>query len=358
MMHQQYLLNALEQAKIRQGFTAPNPAVGAVIVLNNQVIAQGYHQGAGHPHAEVVTLAQISPEQAQQATLYVTLEPCCHWGKTPPCVEKIIESGIKRVVFATIDPNPLIQGKGQAALQQAGVECLHLPCDEISEFYQDYRYWVQHEMPWVISKIAMSLDGKIAGSKGMTTQITGQELAQFTHEQRKSAQAILTTAKTVIIDDPQLNCRLENQIIAKPIFLIDSNLSVSPDSKIFKTSDSITIFHGEQYDVEKAEWFIKQDIHCIPIPEKNGLLNLSLILAIIAERGFYRIWCEAGGQLFSSLFQEHLLQQAYFYLSAKTLGPHAYAAFHDVFNFASEAKAITWQQFGPDVLTKLNFFQE
>ena len=181
-MHKEYLLSALEQAKLGRGICAPNPSVGAVAVCQDQILAKAWHPGAGQPHAEQVLLSRMPP-LCQDVTLYVTLEPCNHWGRTPPCVDAIIAYGIKRVVYAYADPNPVVSTNNTPKiLADHGIEVIHYPLAEIDAFYQSYTHWLATRKPWVTVKIAQSLDGHIAGPKGTRISISNSKCAQFTQK--------------------------------------------------------------------------------------------------------------------------------------------------------------------------------
>src|SRR3990167_3956342 len=205
---------ALSLAQSQRGCCAPNPAVGAVIVKEGQVISTGTHLGSGHPHAEIEALKSLG-DQAKGATLIVTLEPCCHFGKTPPCTDQIIKSGIGEVYFVLLDPNPVVAGKGVTALKKAGIRCELIDLPEIRAFYESYIYWINNHRPWVTAKMALSLDGKIAGPDRVSVNITGKALQQLTHQYRQKSDALLTTINTIIHDNPQLNVRLDHTLVNK-----------------------------------------------------------------------------------------------------------------------------------------------
>ncbi len=289
-MHEAYLKYALKLAQIRRGFCAPNPSVGAVVVKDNQIIAEGYHWGSGHAHAEVEALNKVNGELID-ATLYVTLEPCCHTNKkTPPCTELIIARGIKKVIYGARDPNPQVSGLGEKRLQAMGVECVHVELLEINEFYRSYQYWWQTGKPFVTAKLAMSLDGKIAGANGQRINITGKEAQLFTHQQRKLADAILTTAKTIICDDPLLNVRLPEGEFKRPVYILDKNSITPAAAKIFQSAERVTIL--KQTDLNK-------------------------VLQQIGEDGIHDLWIEAGGKCFSAFVQAGLVQRAFIYVAPK-----------------------------------------
>ena len=331
-MHEDYLKQALNLAQKWRGFCAPNPSVGAVVVKEAQIIGKGEHQGPGHPHAEVMALndseRNSEKDSIAQAILYITLEPCCHWGRTPPCVERIIQSGIKTVIYAFKDPNPAVNGQGEQYLRERGIECYQVEIAEITEFYESYAWWWKHKKPWVTAKLAVSLDGKIAGPQGERINITGQALQQFTHEWRKRSDAILTTARTIIADDPALNARLYGEIIPKPVYVIDRELLMPISAQIFETAKDVRVFHKE---------------------------SLAEILEKIAEDGVQDLWVEAGGQLFTSLLTEKLVQRAFVYIAPKTIGKSGVDGFVSEYNLFRNAKDIRWEKYGRDVVCDMRW---
>lgn len=342
-----YLEQALELAKIRRGFCAPNPSVGAVVVKDNQIIATGYHFAAGHPHAEVEALNKIG-DTAKGTTLYVTLEPCCHREKkTPPCTDLIIQRGIKKVIYAFRDPNPSVAGLGEKTLCDAGIECTQIALPEIDAFYQSYQYWWQTKKPFITAKLAISLDGKIAGTNGERINITGTAAQQFTHQQRKQADAILTTAKTIHADNPLLNVRLDNTEYKKPIYILDSELNIPLDAKIFSTAENITIFHKKNISPKKI------NARLIAVDHDDSNLNLTEIIGIIGRDGIHDLWIEAGGNCFSAFVQEHLLQHAFIYVAPKALGMNALPAFNTTQNVFEAVKKTSWQSLGDDVACEM-----
>jgi len=310
-MRNTYLLQTLELAAKRQGFTAPNPAVGAIVTKHGKIIGQGFHNGPGQPHAEVVAL-QNCHESPQGATLFVSLEPCCHYGRTPPCVKAIIEARIKEVFFCYLDPNPEVAGKGQKQLQQAGITCEYIPLHEADKFYNAYRHWMLTGRPWVTAKLALSQDGKIAGENGNPIKITGPELQQFTHEKRLQSDAILSTVETVLCDDPALNVRLNNEPIAKDIYLLDSRLRFPTTAKLNQTAKSITLFHDEKYH-KCFPNHIKQQ------PVSKGL-NLQQVIEKIGADGVQALWVEAGAKCFHAMVDQKIADEIFLYVGNKTLG--------------------------------------
>ncbi|MCE3239348.1 MAG: ribD [Gammaproteobacteria bacterium] len=347
-----YLIQALELAKLRRGFCAPNPAVGAVITLEDKVLATGYHFAAGSLHAEIDALQKLN-SKAIGATIYVTLEPCCHWGKTPPCTDALIHAGIKRVVYGYRDPNPSVGDKSAVLLQAKGISCEHIALPEIDEFYESYQYWHHKKMPFVTAKIALSLDGKIAGKLGKRIQITGQALQKFTHAARKTTDAILTTVKTIMCDDPKLNARETNETIAKPLYILDSKLQLSPLMTVFKTAQSLTVFYAEDTQ-NQLQKLTDLGVRCIQLNKSIQGVDLHQVIKAIGQEGIHDLWVEAGGKCFSALVMEKLVQRALIYIAPRWIG-EGQAAFADHFSLDLAGCKIHWQQVGNDALCDIHW---
>jgi diaminohydroxyphosphoribosylaminopyrimidine deaminase / 5-amino-6-(5-phosphoribosylamino)uracil reductase len=323
-----YLKSALALAEIRRGFCAPNPCVGAILVKNKKFIATGYHLASGSPHAEIDAINKVDSSLVQGATLYVTLQPCCHTSKkTPPCTDLIIKSGIVKVIYGFRDPNPAVNSHTDKILQRAGVECIQHPLSAIDNFYMSYAYWWKHKRPFTTAKLAMSLDGKIAGKNGKCIRLTGDTAQQFTHQQRKQTDAILTTAKTICLDNPLLNSRLDDEVLKKPLYILDTHLNISTSAKIFNSAESISIFHDAELSKEHQQRLQQHDIRFIPIKsDKNGL-NLVAVLEQIGLDGKIDLWIEAGGHSFQVFIKNGLLQRAFIYVAPLWLGENAQTAF-------------------------------
>lgn len=352
-----HLHQALELAKIRRGFCAPNPSVGAIIANEQgEVVAAGFHHEAGAAHAEIAALQQLSsPSLAKNATMYVTLEPCCHWGKTPPCTEALLKAGLKRVVYGYRDPNPIVAGQGAQALQAGGVVCDYVPTPEIQSFYTSYAYWLKTKKPFVTSKIAMTLNGKIAGPRGERVQITGETLQEFTHYMRKHSDAILTTAKTIIADNPQMNARYLGEVHAKPIYIVDRHLATPLTSAIFSTAKTVTIFYGQNPDAEKLSQLQAQGIRCFEMVVTQQGLSLPHIIEQVGADGIHDLWIEAGGALFSALMTEQLLQHAFLYIAPQWIH-QGMPAFTTDFSLIDAAQRVHWEQMGSDVLCEVHWY--
>ncbi len=328
--HRFYLLRALELAKSRRGYCAPNPAVGALIVKEGGILAEGVHPGCGEPHAEVMAFKALhNGAQAAGATMYISLEPCAHQGRTPPCTEAILAAGIQRVVYAYRDPNPVVAGRGHAELKAAGLEVLAVPLPEIDEFYQSYTFWLHTQKPWLRAKLAMSLDGKIAGPGGQRVTITGPKLKEHTYRCRRHSDAILTSATTIRNDDPFLDIRLENVIENKRLYILDRRLQILQTAAIWQNTQPITVFYSALYSDKLSDMPQRQGIDYIAISEQNDQLNLTEVLVQMGSDGVHDCWVEAGGKLLSSLLSANLVQELQLITAPIWLGSSAQSAFDD-----------------------------
>ncbi len=332
MTHEDHLLQALNLAALGKGHCAPNPAVGAVVVNNGQIVGQGYHRAAGTPHAEIHAIREAGAT-SQGASLYVTLEPCCHHGRTPPCTEAILAAGIRHVYFGHLDPNPHVAGKGQAWLREQGITCELLPFAAIDNFYRSYDHWTLQHTPWITAKLALSLDGKIAGPAGQPAAITRSALQIFTHQRRRHADAILTSVRTVLYDDPRLNVRLHDQIIPKKIYVLDRKLRFPSHAKLLQTATDITVFYEATSDHAALARVTDLGIRCISLPCAHNRLDLAAARFYIGRDGIHDLWVEAGGQVFTSLLHARLLNEAYLYVALKSLGAEATSAFTTPLDF-------------------------
>ncbi len=322
-MDQFYMQRALELAIQAQGRTNPNPMVGAVIVKNNQIIGEGYHHQAGTPHAEVHAL-QAAGDQAAGATLYVTLEPCSHFGKTPPCADAVIKAGIKRVVIATSDPNPQVAGQGIVRLREAGIEVelgvLEEPAIRLNEVFFKY---IQTGLPFVALKTAMTLDGKIAAQSGDSRWITGEDARHYVHELRNIYDAIMVGIGTVLKDDPLLNTRLDREDTRDPLrVIIDSNLDLPLDSKIATTSQEqcTLIFCSSNVDNQKRQQLEALGAEIISLDIKDEIIPLEQVLVILGQMNICSLLVEGGGEINAYLLQNQLLDKVYWFIAPKIIG--------------------------------------
>jgi len=290
----------------------------------------------------------------QGMTMYVTLEPCCHKGKTPPCTDALIKAGIKKVIYGYRDPNPIVSGKGAASLINAGIACEHHSLSEINAFYESYYYWHQTQTPFVTAKIAISLDGKIAGKTGERIQLTGEPLQVFTHAHRQQSDAILTTSKTIKNDNPMLNVRHLHEIFSKDLYILDTYLTLPSDAIIFQTAKSITLFHGKQASRDNQQRLEKLNATCVLVDTQNDQLDLNQSIQYIGKKGVHDLWVEAGGTCFSSLLKNQLLQRLLIYIAPRWLG-EGLPAFVDPLSV--RPTHIHWQQVGNDGVLEMRLVE-
>lgn len=345
-----FLNECLALAERGRGICAPNPAVGSVVVRDGLIVGRGWHRGPGLPHAEVEALKQVPIELSRGSTVYVTLEPCCHYGRTPPCTDLLIEREVAEVVFGYEDPNPIVKGKGRRALEAAGIRVRYERVSEIDAFYESYAYWTREKLPRVTAKLALSLDGKIAGKNGMPIQITGPALAERTHRYRRQHDAILTTARTVLRDNPRLNVRLAEEVLAKPLYVIDRRLEVPASARIFQHARSVTMFHSVESEAKKQVY----------IPSNAEGMEWDIILRTIGKAGIHDLWVEAGGACFSALIRKKKLHRALLYIGGRVLGEDAYPAFRGaditiLDQALTGAKSVVWTGVGKDALGEVRF---
>ncbi|NBX76308.1 MAG: bifunctional diaminohydroxyphosphoribosylaminopyrimidine deaminase/5-amino-6-(5-phosphoribosylamino)uracil reductase RibD [Proteobacteria bacterium] len=308
------LLEALNLAGQRKGHTHPNPAVGAVVVKDGKVLGRGFHWGAGSPHAEVEALKNLESE-ATGATLYVTLEPCCHFGKTPPCTGLLKEKKLKRVVYGLVDPNPIVAGKGAEILRRSGILVEHLPLPELQTFYESYVWWTQTRKTWLTGKLAVSRDGKVCSSDGSPIKITGALADNLTHFRRSQADVILTSIATLRADNPRMDVRLGSHSIKKPVWVLDRELSFSMDYQLMKTAQSVILVHGKSASEKRKRELKNAGLECVELSEESDQLVLTELAYKLGERGLHEAWCEFGPILFSTFARNKLFQEVVLYRS-------------------------------------------
>lgn len=311
---------AIELAKKGEGFTNPNPMVGAVIVKDGRIIGEGYHARCGDLHAERSAFASLQ-EAAQGATIYVTLEPCCHYGKQPPCTQAILDHGISRVVIGSRDPNPLVAGKGAKLLREAGVvvveDFLREECDKLNPVFFHY---ITKKQPYVVMKYAMTADGKIATKTGASKWITGEVARDKVQDMRHRYMAIMAGIGTVLADDPLLTVRKEGK--KSPIRVIcDSHLRIPEESQIVQTAEQYpTIIAYGQGSPEKIEHLTAKGVSLEQIPLQNEKIDLPILIKRLGERGIDSVLVEGGGTLNESLMQAGLVQRLEVFIAPKIFG--------------------------------------
>lgn len=319
----EYMRRAMELAERGVGFTNPNPMVGAVIVKGGKVIGEGWHERCGEWHAERNAFKNCKVS-AEGATMYVTLEPCCHYGKTPPCTEAIIEHGIARVVVGMEDPNPLVAGKGIALLREAGIEVVcGVEEEALREQNRVFLKYISTKLPWVAMKTAMTLDGKIATRTGDSKWITGAEARAYVHELRHRFMAIVVGIGTAVADDPLLNCRIEGRGVRQPIrVVVDSNARLSLDSQLVKTAGEYrTIVAHTRFAPEESVKALREaGVEMLLCKEKEGLVDVRNLLELLGQSGIDSILLEGGGSLNYTFLAEGLADELYAFIAPKIVG--------------------------------------
>ncbi len=318
-----WMREALLEGKKAHFIAPPNPAVGCILVKDGKEIARGHTQAPGSNHAEIeaIEAAKKAGASPKGATAYVTLEPCSHQGRTPPCATRLVKEGIARVVFAVEDPNPLVSGKGAKILRDAGVEVVSGVCEKEARIdHCGFFSRITKNRPWVRLKSAISLDGRIALNNGVSQWITGEEARSDAMRYRALSQGLLTGVGTVLADNPQMNVRVEN--LPSPVkFVIDSKAKTPLEAKILQGKKTV-IFVGDVADATKCEALEKAGAEIVRLPIKeDGHISLKLVLEEIAKRGVNELHVEAGGQLSGAMLEAGLVDELLIYVAPKFLGP-------------------------------------
>lgn len=327
---------AIELAKKGGGYVHPNPMVGCVIVNDSEIIAEGYHEKYGEFHAERNALLHCQSE-TKGASLYVTLEPCCHYGKTPPCTEIIIEKGIKKVFVGILDPNPLVAGKGVKILQDAGIEVEVGLCeDEIRELNKVFLKYITTKRPYVIMKTAMTLDGKIAAYTGDSKWVTNDESRKMVHELRSEFSGVIVGIGTVLADDPMLNVRLDGNPHQPIRIVVDSNLRIPVDSQLVKTAKEYrTIIATQKPHAEIAE-NAEIDDHKLLARKRANLAELGMgiiecqsinnhvdindLMTKLGAMGIDSLLLEGGGTINAAFLEAGCVDEVWAFIAPKIIG--------------------------------------
>ncbi len=323
LVHKEFMARALTLAEQGRGTTAPNPMVGCVIVRDDEIIGEGYHARAGEPHAEVNALQDAG--DASRATVYVTLEPCNHHGRTPPCTEALIDAGVRRVVVAATDPNPRVDGQGIARLQDAGIEVIvGVKQDEAEAQNEIFRTVQTKKRPFVLYKTAMTLDGKIATRDGQSRWITGETSRHLVQQWRNDLDAIAVGVNTVLRDAPQLTCRLENgRTPTKVVF--DSVARTPVDAKLFEPDSygvdaNVIIFVTDKASRSRVEALQQRGADVVNVSEVRGRTDVAVALQQLYERGVTNLLLEGGGTLAWSFFEARAVDKVAVFIGPKLVG--------------------------------------
>lgn len=323
MNDQEYMGLALQLAEKGCGWTAPNPMVGAVIVKDGRIIGQGWHEKYGGLHAERNALASCT-EPPNGATMYVTLEPCCHYGKQPPCVEAVLEAGIRRVVVGSADPNPLVSGKGIRILREHGVQTdvdvLREECDKLNEVFM---HFIQTRLPFVVMKYAMTLDGKIAAYTGASKWITGETARNHVQQQRHRYTAIMAGIGTVLADDPLLTCRIPNG--KNPVRVIcDSSMRIPMDAQIVTTAKQVStilaVCEKGYQNYEKRQALEEAGCRVLCVEERGGHVDLRQLMHKLGEEQIDSVLLEGGGTMHWAALESGVVRKVQAYVAPKLFG--------------------------------------
>ena len=322
MLDEDYMKQALKLARKGLGKTSPNPMVGAIIVKNDRIIGQGYHHHYGGRHAEIDAI-QNARENIGQSTLYVTLEPCCYHGKTPPCVDAIIRNNIGRVIIGTLDPNPRVNGKSVEILQQQGIETrvgvLEEECRDLNEAHFKY---MTTGLPLITLKFAQTLDGRIATVTGDSRWISGQKFRRLAHKLRATNDAVMVGIDTVLADDPQLTVRLVRG--RNPVrIILDTRLRIPLDTGVVKNREvaPTIIATTSRADEKKLSSLREMGIEVLVIKEdETGEVDLRHLLSILGERGISSVLVEGGAGVITSLLRRNLVDKVVIAIAPKMMG--------------------------------------
>ena len=320
MTHAEYMKRAVELALKARGKTSPNPMVGSVIVKGNRIIAEGWHARCGSDHAEVVALKKAG-RRSRGSRMYVTLEPCHHFGRTPPCVDQIIQKGIKEVYVGMKDPNPLTNGKSIAKLRRKGIKTtVGILQDELEEINESFIKYVKKKLPFVAAKCAQTLDGKIATATGQSKWITSSATRRFARNIRAEFDAILVGVNTVLADNPRLSAGGGRKNIQK--IILDSSLRTPLKAKLFygtRPSDC-TIATTAKASKQRRSAFIKRGVNILVCPLRRGQIDLRWLFRELAKKGITSVLIEGGAHIVGSALQEKLIDKMYIYIAPKIMG--------------------------------------
>ncbi|MDD3726545.1 MAG: bifunctional diaminohydroxyphosphoribosylaminopyrimidine deaminase/5-amino-6-(5-phosphoribosylamino)uracil reductase RibD [Candidatus Ratteibacteria bacterium] len=327
--HKGYIRKTLKLAKKGSGLVSPNPMVGAVIVKNNRTISSGWHKAFGLPHAEIEALKKAG-DKARGATLYVNMEPCCHYGKTPPCTKAIIEAGIKKVVCSVEDPNPLMAGKGIEEIEKNGITVIKgIMEKEGEEINRAYTTYITKKRPYIVLKWAQTLDGKIATGTGNSKWITGEDARMFVKNLRFEMDGVIVGVNTVIKDNPSLDYispsfQTEKRLLERKRYwkiILDPFLKIPEEGKIWESSNKIMVVVSEKVKDENVRNFReKQGCEVIKIPFENNRFSLKALMDELYQREIGIVMVEGGCYTLTSFWEERFVDEIMVFISNKILG--------------------------------------
>ncbi|MEH7451575.1 bifunctional diaminohydroxyphosphoribosylaminopyrimidine deaminase/5-amino-6-(5-phosphoribosylamino)uracil reductase RibD [Gottfriedia acidiceleris] len=350
--HEFYMNLAIQNAMATKGQTDPNPLVGSVIVNDNRIVGIGAHLKAGEPHAEINAL-RMAGDKAEGGTIYVTLEPCSHHGRTGPCAEAIVRAGLKKVVVATLDPNPLVAGRGVKILQDAGIEVIIGVCEEQSiKMNEVFNKYIVKNIPFVVMKSASTLDGKIATHSSDSKWITSAEARNDVHQLRNEIGAILVGVNTVLKDNPELTTRIPNG--RNPVrVILDSTLKIPLESKVVTDQQAETwIFTSQKHSEQKRSELENLGVKVFVTSDLNRV-DLNEMLKVLGEHSISSLLVEGGGEVNASFMNQNLVDKVIVYLAPKLIGGKNAPTFLegtglDKMGQAIELEEIELTKIGPD----------
>lgn len=353
---EKYMKLALELAANAKGRTSPNPLVGAVIVKDNRVVGCGWHRKAGTPHAEVHALHQAG-QLAHGADVYVTLEPCSHYGKTPPCAKALVEAGVKNVYAAMLDPNPKVAGRGFKILQTAGIHVEHgFLEDEARALNEVFLKWIMHKQPFVVLKAAMTLDGKIATAVGQSKWITNETSREYGYKLRDIYDGIMVGINTVIADNPSLTARVEGG--KNPVrIVVDSSLKIPLTANLLTDKQApVIIATTKRASSEKIIQLENLGVEVLIVDtDKDNRVDIEKLIEILGQKNICSILVEGGAEIHGSLVAHKLIDKVYFFIAPKLVGgknaktPVAGVGISDL-NDAIELQTMTTENLAGDIL--------
>lgn len=344
-MHETYMSLAIQEALKGAGKTFTNPLVGAVIVSENQVIATGSHLAYGQPHAERNAISSCkTPEKLFNSTIYVTLEPCNHYGKQPPCTNAIVESGIKRVVIGQLDPNPLVAGQGKHFLEEHGIEVISgVMTKEVRKLNPFYNFFYEHQRPYITLKQAISLDGKIALA-GKRTPITGEAAVKKVHEERGDYQAILVGNQTVLTDNPTLKTTKDVLVPTLRVILDRTGRTLNhPELELFQEDGgSVVIFTESKAVAKMPRW-----VEVISLPE----VTIKCVISELTQRGIQSVYVEGGAKIHDAFLASGLWDEVITYVAPKLIGGNSTASFSSerAVRFVTDLENLAVETIGEDL---------
>ncbi|KAJ51143.1 diaminohydroxyphosphoribosylaminopyrimidine deaminase/5-amino-6-(5-phosphoribosylamino)uracil reductase [Clostridium tetanomorphum] len=320
-MEERYMKRALELAKGGIGYVNPNPLVGAVILKDGKILGEGYHKIYGGAHAEINAF-NSAQEDVKGASMYVTLEPCSHYGKTPPCAKAIVEKGIKKVIVAMLDPNPLVSGKGMEILRNNGIEVeVGLLEEEAKKLNEIFIKYITTKRPFCIMKTASTLDGKIATVNGDSKWITNEKSREYVHHIRHRVSAIMVGVDTVIKDNPSLTTRIKDLQGKNPVrVIVDSSARIPLDSKIFKEEGRIIIVTTEKANKDKIKEIQHIGGEIIVSPIKENKVDLNYLMLKLGEMKIDSVLLEGGSTLNYSALKEGIVDKVMSFIAPKIIG--------------------------------------